>query len=1064
MNPGSVQSRHRPADHSGGRKTLAARNGSRKTAARRWQLLLVIVWKLTNVCRNVAVRQAFRTRIQSVPQARESRLTRMTLQVIVLCLVTASTAPAEVFEPKHRFLGMRNNGERVNDERVTEWSDEAAVPKLAGQPIFDTANPFRWLIDQAVAQPAAPAAFVEFLGGDRFPGRVIDYLPARPDSYQSTSELLVVQPLIPIDVPGQPVTPYVRIEMRWLRRVVFQKRSTNPQRYQPGTAFLHDGSQLRFRAVRWAPGVLSVLTENGVQTLPFSQVAELHLPAADHWDVYFEQLGTLTPGLDSRLIQIESAHGLTLTASTERYRPQSSGDKNKSENWYPMFQPAWSLDPIVVPFRDIRTWRFFPPVEPPMTLFEPVVQRTGPVFSGGWHWQRNQSVQKTPLRNVSLLSGWGFGVHAPTELAFALHPAVTGVRSRAGLDHVVEKGGSAEALVALSSSETSPLFKSGVLIGSTVTADTNWLNVTAPAGTDVSLKLKADPAITSRPTGSDPFDIRDCIDWLEPQWRLDAARLKTEVQSRLPQNLSALHKWKVSSKLFPGGPTAEEQKSLTHGINLVGFRDDTIPGASRYRLALQPQDQFVVLTKTLRIDRDHRWLALCLSRPSGDTTPTLVQVRIDGRAFLQQAVPERTGRVDPDPLLIPVSTVAGQTLPVQVILMTQGDKSMVDWRGAKLLAHRPGLVKLFDEEENFPESLRDGEGTASLSTTEKHTGDRSLKITGGEASSAVIDGWQFPIREFPQLGEYRYLRFAWKKDGGSGIGLRIGHDGELGIPEVEVGQQKRIRAFPAAAAQPMRNRRLRSRNPRSREISDARGARFGYQYDAGTREADEPVLRLNKKIPAEWTTAARDIFGEFGAFSLTGLGFDCPDGTWAGFDQIYVARTQSDFQFIPEANGGSIEPVVSDNENVIASGGRPESIGVLLSKVAPQFTLDKSGEPVLHLKEYAGRKDIIQTMPPSQGVPCILRAPVSIRTGKKTVLTVAVQRHQEGNWQLNVKVGTEQLHTSMVDADTTKDGWVELEVDLSKFAGRNIVVDVHNHPDNWNYEHAYWSRLAIVEK
>ena len=52
----------------------------------------------------------------------------------------------------------------------------------------------------------------------------------------------------------------------------------------------------------------------------------------------------------------------------------------------------------------------------------------------------------------------------------------------------------------------------------------------------------------------------------------------------------------------------------------------------------------------------------------------------------------------------------------------------------------------------------------------------------------------------------------------------------------------------------------------------------------------------------------------------------------------------------------------------------------------------------------------------------------------------------------------------MVDATTAKDGWVELEVDLSKFAGKNIVVEVHNHPNNWQYEHAYWSRLAIVEK
>lgn len=977
--------------------------------------------------------------------------------------VLVSSASAELFDPKQRFLGMRNNGERVNDEQVTEWGDQAAVPKLAGQPIFDAGNPFRWLIDQAVPLPTAPEAFVEFLGGDCLPGRVVDYVPAESNSFEVHAELLVVEPLISTDVPGQPTTPFLRIDTRWLRRVVFQKRSTNPQRYQPGTVFLHDGSQVSFRVVRWSETALSILTEGGVQNLLFSQVAELHMPAADPWDVYFDQLATLSPNLEARLLQVETSTGLTLTASTERYQPQCSGDKNKSENWYPLFQPTWSLDPISVPFKEIRTWRFFSALEPPMTLFEPTAARLNPVFSGGWNWQRNQSVQQSALKNAALLSGWGFGVHAPTELAFALHPAVTGIRSRLGLDSVVEQGGSAEALVALSTNEAAPVFKSGVLVGSDKTADTNWLNVTASADGTATLKLKADPAITTRPKGSDPFDIRDCIDWLEPQWRLDAAKTKLEVQSRQPATLLAIRGWNLSSKLLTGELTAEEQKAVTAGINVSGFRDDTIPEAPRYRLAMHPQDQFVVLSRELSVESGDRWLAICVSRHPAATTPTLAQIRIDGRAVVQQLVPDRTGRADPDPILAPVSEFSGKKARVEVVLISQGDKSLVDWRGAKLLDRRPGLVKLFDEEEGFLKLLGDEEGAASLATTEKSSGNVSLKITGGELAHQIADGG-LPVREFPQLGEYRFLRFAWKKDGGTGIALRIGHDGEFGVPEVEAGRQKPARAFTPAAAVAMRNRQRNVRNPRAPQKSDARGAQFGYQYDAGPREVTEPVLRLDRKIPENWTPQGRDIFGEFGSFSFTGLAFSCPDGTAAYFDGIYLARTQDDFQYIPETIGSSLKADVAANENVVASARRPENLGTLLAKVAPQFTLDKIGEPVLHLKEFAGKKDIIQTMPPAQNVPCVLSAPVSVRPGKKTVLVASVNRHPEGDWQLNVKVGAEQIHSSMVDATTAKDGWVELEVDLSKFAGKNIVVEVHNHPNNWQYEHAYWSRLAIVEK
>jgi hypothetical protein len=92
-----------------------------------------------------------------------------------------------------------------------------------------------------------------------------------------------------------------------------------------------------------------------------------------------------------------------------------------------------------------------------------------------------------------------------------------------------------------------------------------------------------------------------------------------------------------------------------------------------------------------------------------------------------------------------------------------------------------------------------------------------------------------------------------------------------------------------------------------------------------------------------------------------------------------------------------------------------------------------------------------------------LRAPISVPAGKKTLLKIAAGRNvvAKADWQLVVKVGAEELHQSMLDANTAREGWAEFSLDLSKFAGKNIVVEVHNHPNNWHYEHAYWSKLAI---
>ena len=55
-----------------------------------------------------------------------------------------------------------------------------------------------------------------------------------------------------------------------------------------------------------------------------------------------EQLAALVPSGEGRLIQEESTDSLRVTTSTERFRPQFRGDRNKSDNWLHVVQPAWS--------------------------------------------------------------------------------------------------------------------------------------------------------------------------------------------------------------------------------------------------------------------------------------------------------------------------------------------------------------------------------------------------------------------------------------------------------------------------------------------------------------------------------------------------------------------------------------------------------------------------------------------------------------------------------------------------------------------------------------------------
>ncbi len=976
-------------------------------------------------------------------------LIRSCLLVSLLVLPLMESVQADVFPPEQRFAGMLADGSLVFTDKPTDWADETVQPKFSSRAIMDAERSFRWVINQSVAVAPAPIASIEFFGGDCLPGVVTDYEPAASDSFDNIGECLVVEPIVSVDLPNVAPSGIVRVSTEWLRRIVWEHVPGTPREYRPGTAFLRDGSQIKFKALRWSNGAVSVLTEDGVRSLLLAQLAELHFPQRNSWDVWFEQLGVLSPDLSARLMQVETGDGLRLTSSVLRYRPQFVGDRNKPEDWYPLFQPAWSLDPLVVPFRGIRAWRFFAANEPPATLFDVNSSRGKTVFSGGWDWKLDRSVQNESLRSNKLLFGWGFGVHAPTNLDLPLHPVVTGFRVQSGLDQVVRSGGCARSVVAYSNSVFSPLHRSVILIGSEKLADSSWLNVASQPDASVTLRLFADPVIDERPSGADPFDIRDCLNWLEPQWKLDPAKLKDEVAARLARRVPALRDWTVTDSLTTGQP-------IRPPFKLTNVWDASIPADPHYRLDFEPSDKFVVLTRKIDVGPEHRWMALVVTREAGNkTTPVRVQVRANGIALGEATVPERAGRAEPDPILIPMTTVRGQSVELSVVLIAEGDKSRVEWRGSKLLTHHPGLVRLFDEEADFIEQLADGEGTASLSTTEKQLGDASLKITIGERAQSRLKDVSFPIRETPKLGEFRFFRFAWKKSGGTAIGLQVGHDGELGVRFDDKGGARR--AHPVME-QHMRFRRM--------DTANNRGAQFGYQYDIG-KDANppQPVLRLSKTISSNWEAHTRDVFAEFGNFQFTGLGFQCPDGDAAYFDGLYLARSQADFQWASEWTT-LVSPVAAaakPDPRVVAEVMKTWEFSSLLSNVAPQFTIDAAYDGVRLMKDVAG-KDAVRVHPPIQGKPSILRAPATIPTGKQTALKISCARHLEADWQLAVVVSGEELLRVMVDATTAKDGWVNHEIDLTRFAGKNVVVEVHNNPTGWHYEEAYWGSVRIESR
>jgi putative membrane-bound dehydrogenase-like protein len=140
------------------------------------------------------------------------------------------------------------------------------------------------------------------------------------------------------------------------------------------------------------------------------------------------------------------------------------------------------------------------------------------------------------------------------------------------------------------------------------------------------------------------------------------------------------------------------------------------------------------------------------------------------------------------------------------------------------------VALLFEDEPSLTSLLSEGDGLARIDATDPFSGNFALAVSPPQRFSARISGWEFPIREDPGSGEYRYLRYAWKQRTGHGAMLELADDGR----------------WPAADA------------PRQR-------------YFAGRNTTGWAAICVDETTPVEWTVVQRDLWADFGDFTLTGL-------------------------------------------------------------------------------------------------------------------------------------------------------------------------------------------------
>ncbi|MBS0265079.1 MAG: hypothetical protein JSS02_24320, partial [Planctomycetes bacterium] len=460
---------------------------------------------------------------------------------------------------------------------------------------------------------------------------------------------------------------------------------------------------------------------------------------------------------------------------------------------------------------------------------------------------------------------------------------------------------------------------------------------------------------------------------------------------------------------------------------------------TRYRVEVAPQEAFLTLArKKIEIRAADKYLAIAVSRLEKDTSPSRLQVRVAGRAIAEFEVPVQTAPTSPDPLLVSLAPYRGQTLDVELVQFSaappgQAPPARIEWRGAGILAGDPTGWELLDDNFALLPALSEGAGLAVFDVRERISGGASLEVVDGERGHQAVSGWNFPIRSEPGPGEYRYLRFAWKKRGGQELGLHLARAGAFGLTG-DVNPRESFRY----------------------QIGPAEGTVYGRS------------LQFRATPPDQWEVVTRDLWADFGTFELTGLRLVAGDGERAWFDQIYLGRTPGDLDRVtarlnqpPAVNLWNTLPfdLKFQVEQTVLN---PADFGSVVSEVSPQFSTTATGDGLWLYREYQGKRKVLRTHPPAQGKPCVLRAPVKIPAGKRAELKLTVSHFPGANWQLVVFANGEKLHESLIAAETTKEGWADFTIDLSKFAGHNVHLELHNHPNDWSNEYAYWHKAEVV--
>ena len=143
----------------------------------------------------------------------------------------------------------------------------------------------------------------------------------------------------------------------------------------------------------------------------------------------------------------------------------------------------------------------------------------------------------------------------------------------------------------------------------------------------------------------------------------------------------------------------------------------------------------------------------------------------------------------------------------------------------------------------------------------------------------------------------------------------------------------------------------------------------------------------------------------------------------------------------------------------------PADFAVMVGEILPGFSTSESGElGVGLLIEHLGRDNVLRTHPVNRDKPCVLSMKLTPPADKKTKLILDVAHDVRGDWRLVVRGNGQRMADEMISKETCSKGWRTLSIDLTKFAGQELKLDLVNQANDWSNEFGYWGGARIISE